>query len=106
MLLRLTPGGPLTWHLSELRWSVPDAQVPADLYGSRAGLHHRPSRTEPRLLCRTAAGGEWVSRIGTPGRIFTGRGTRDAPERGWPAICKIPVEGSACGTCFGCVRGA
>jgi len=56
VLLRLTPGGPLTWHLSELRWSVPDAQVPADLYGSRAGLHHRPSRTEPGLLCRTAAG--------------------------------------------------
>jgi len=32
---------------------------------------------------------------GTPQRIFTGRGIRDAPMRAWPCIGKIPVEGSA-----------
>ena len=39
-----------------------------------------------------------VSRMGTPQGILTGRGMRDAPERAWPRICKIPGEGSACET--------
>src|ERR1700733_16244325 len=56
---------------------------------------HLPYTGDPAPLWR-----QTVSGIGHAGGNLTGRGIRDAPERAWPRICKIPGEVFISGTCW------
>src|SRR2546423_8493409 len=66
---------------------------PAIWYGSRARSYLRLG-VPNHGFCAGLPRAETVVPHRDPGRIFTGRGIRDAPKRAWPSIGKVPIEGS------------
>jgi hypothetical protein len=66
------------------------------LWAGVAGRQPRSRRAEPTVLCCSAAVDGWPYKAPL-GRIFTGRGLWDSPERARPATSIVCVKGSSYG---------
>jgi hypothetical protein len=80
------------------RAPTPDTKPSTRRGNPEPGLTTPPSRYASGTKQNTARVASTARFRRTPGRIFTGRGIRDAPERAWPSICKIPMDDSASDT--------